>query len=103
METRIEKKHTAGPWFIDTSLHVYGTGEIKHVNGQDGVTEQDFPHIGKINRYQDAKLIAAAPEMLEALEHTLAALEDAQKLHPAWIYTDSRNAAREAISKAKGA
>lgn len=35
-----------------------------------------------------------------ALEHTLAALDDAKKLHPYWIYTDAQNAARTAIQTA---
>lgn len=49
-----------------------------------------------------ARLIAAAPELLAALNHALAALDDDQKLHPNWIYADAQNEAMQAIAKAEG-
>ena len=49
-----------------------------------------------------ASLIASAPDLLAAMRHALAALDDAKKLHPNWIYADAQNAARSAIAKAEG-
>lgn len=49
-----------------------------------------------------AALIAASPELLDALNHALAALDDAMKTHPNWIYADAQNEARKAIAKAEG-
>ena len=47
-------------------------------------------------------LIASAPELLDALYRAFAALNDAQLLHPNWIYADAQNEARKAIAKAEG-
>ena len=49
-----------------------------------------------------ATLIAAAPDLLAALNHALAALDDAMKNHTHWIYADAQNEALAAIAKAEG-
>jgi len=86
-------KHTPGPWrlreLIDSTLAVYGSGEYDIV----------FPK-RNAPRDADALLIAAAPEMLEALEATL------PELH--WANTHGLRCdeliamVKGAIAKAKG-
>ncbi len=96
-------KHTKGKWEVCRGLVSTGATPIR-VKGENlaWVCGKDSAlAFSPEETLANARLIAAAPELLAALEHTLAALEDAQKLHPAWIYTDARNAAKEAISKAK--
>jgi len=100
--------YTPGPWDIryesfsgSAYICTAGGSVIAEVEKECG---PDIPPIVSIKMpvAANACLIAGAPELLEALEHALAALVDAQKLHPAWIYTDARNAAEKAIAKAKG-
>jgi hypothetical protein len=67
--------HSPGPWIIETRLHVHA---IKDANGQD-LTYQDTepqPDAGSVTSrgrsanetLANARLIAAAPELLEALQ-----------------------------------
>lgn len=97
METINEVKHTSGPWDID-NLYIRSKATGEYI--ADVLDGTDFPSYE--TAVENARLIAASPELLAALEHTLVALEAAQKLHPAWKYTDARNAAKKAIRKAKG-
>ena len=60
-------KHTPGPWFIDTSLHVYGSSEPRQIDGVPGGTVIDNPHVCTAKTCADAILIAASPELLEAI------------------------------------
>lgn len=53
---------------------------------------------------EDAHLIAAAPELLEALKAAVAALENVHKEHPEEYWLGSEyNSAKQAIAKATGA
>ena len=66
----METKHTPGPWFIDQFGHVYGWTEGKRIDS--GGTQKDSVVLVD-NRYSqatrhDKMLIAAAPELLAALE-----------------------------------
>lgn len=61
---------TPTPWWMDTSLHIYGTAPAKPLAGSAGVTVQDFPHVATAKRWIDAKLITAAPDLFEALTNT---------------------------------
>jgi hypothetical protein len=75
--------HSPGPWIIETRLHVHA---IKDANGQD-LTYQDTepqPDAGSVTSrgksanetLANARLIAAAPQMLEALRAALEAMGD---------------------------
>jgi hypothetical protein len=70
--TMTTTQHTPGPWIIETRLHVHA---IKDANGQD-LTYQDTkpqPDAGSVTSrgrsanetLSNARLIAAAPELLE--------------------------------------
>lgn len=61
-------KHTPGPWFFDTNLHIYGTSAPQPLGGGSGGTTTEHPHVCTVKTVGDARLIAAAPELLGALE-----------------------------------
>lgn len=60
-----ESKHTPGPWAIDRDTEIWGSdnklvGELLHDSMHDGKDNPTYPQF----RF-NAKLIAAAPELLE--------------------------------------
>ena len=58
-------EHTQGPWTVEISMSMYGNYSILEA------MDEDFLKEDKVNDKTDkanARLIAAAPEMLEALE-----------------------------------
>ena len=79
-------KHTPGPWFVDAHNNVLAEGCLVA-----------FPSVaaGLEKQEANARLIAAAPDLLEAIEGLLNALPSATA-HPAI------KSARNAITKAKG-
>ena len=96
-------KHTPGPWKTPghdiPNVHVYGSGRFPAIvaycpalvnAGGAGTTPDE--------RVANAKLIAAAPELLAALELYLMDC-DLEKLE---YNTDTYNAALYAIAKARG-
>ena len=100
METK--SKHTPGPWKVfnskyadkpgietdDETFSVVVFGKISESCGVDGRTEDE--------KQANAKLIAAAPDLLEALQAIVNWLES-----PADALSDKDfNAAKEAIKKA---
>jgi len=87
-------KATPGPWTVRNSREVFkGTRRICHVNAGESLT------IGAdIERAaHNARLIAAAPELLDALKDVLNNCLDSERLSVAYAK------ARAAISKAEGA
>ena len=86
-------KHTPGPWLRDGD-RVYTLHKLAHVEASRW-NAQVRPSVGCPPDEADAnaRLIAAAPELLEALKWTARALD---KEHPAAIK------ARAAIAKAEG-
>lgn len=111
--------HSPGPWRVDEgSLHAYFTDSIS-VIGRDGgavccTTRGGFhdPNTGeRAPAWPDARLIAAAPELLKALHSMLAAqlseipaFEAGKEAQDAWASerVSARNEARAAIRKADG-
>lgn len=99
--------HTAGPWWVSSVQHgtVYVEAralesrmvqEVAAVGPKEGGSEQ---------RDADARLIAAAPELLEALERVIGTVEHAYHTSPdtdGSLWADVM-ACREAIAKATGA
>lgn len=87
--------HTPGPWIAkeqfddnDDSLGIAITAGREDLTFIQSVGEIDFAN---------ARLMAAAPELLEALKDALAAMESGK------IYSSTINNARVAIAKAGGA
>lgn len=96
-------KHTPGPWrleeVVDRSIkHLCPVADVDgfslltvvHTEGYDG--DECVP-FGAVYRDADARLIAAAPDLLEALKGVLRVADRK---------TDEFDAARAAIAKAEG-
>lgn len=92
----MSEKHTPGPWILDydngstqdiLSLKHGGICTVRRAGRHDNATFA-----------ANARLIAAAPELLEALEHAL----DVMEIHGVGIGCKTQDAARAAIAKAKG-
>ena len=90
-------KHTSGPWIAPIGLNsILGTyGEIKPVNGETiAVFPADFDKYEPLQIEANARLIAAAPDMLTALEYIVA-------WNPKdWNPEKARDLAHVAIAKA---
>lgn len=84
-------KHTPGPWSVNVIGQHWNNKSLKHIEvtfGQDGECICDT-----VYNPSDAKLISAAPDLLEALQAVIR-VADRQ--------TDEFDMARAAISKALG-
>jgi hypothetical protein len=97
-------KHTPGPWAVYELLDGY---DIRAPEAECYIATASDPEAvwGAIGREEDACLIAAAPELLEALElaldsHNRLLLSDPPK--DAWVFNGVEAKARVAIAKAKG-
>lgn len=110
-EVLSETKHTPGPWNIRIDLPDMDGDEIPQIvridpkiGGMDyGIAQMHF-HGGGFGPQEraDAHLIAAAPDLLAALEELV---KEAKRLEWAdnyWCISDEVDAARAAIAKAKG-
>lgn len=68
---RIPKGYTPGPWFVSGVRFRMNNGEWHSVNRYDGTSDQNIACVGYDPRtgdgHSDAKLIALAPELAEAL------------------------------------
>ena len=78
----METKHTPGPWeFSDTHVYVLNDEFDEVICRVDG--KEDFRVTGDPKRAAaNAQLLAAAPEMLAALEEVSQLLPCAGRLHP---------------------
>jgi hypothetical protein len=86
-----------GPWHFRASSQQIHT-EPAEGRPHGAVVASIGHHAGFIERSQIGPLLAAAPELLAALENLLSATEEVGYVH----YAPLRKAARDAISKAKG-
>lgn len=92
-------KHTKGPWsysvYEDSNhckIYLHGLGRADKIAGADSLQG----YCGEAN----ARLIAASPDLLEALEGLLKRIDDDAEAKDWW--SDSKNLARQAIAKVKG-
>lgn len=77
-------KHTPGPWVVDDNAIVKGKGHGRYAVALN------------VNHAEDARLISAAPELLEALEIAVAQLDrDGHDLNKLGFL-------KQTINKAKG-
>ena len=90
-------KYTKGKW--DMSTHSDNTDII--IRSQNGIiancTIDAWPEMSKIEKEANAKLIAAAPELLESLTELFNLLEENE---PQWYLRGHYNRAIKAIKKA---
>jgi len=88
-------KHTPGPWYINP---------IKaNANGNRRIMAEQCTPVAVVPDHlvADARLIAAAPDLLEALELMLDRFRDTEGSHGQWEEEATENA-RAAIAKATG-
>ena len=113
-----EMKHTPGPWSVGREYGHYVHPKIaimREVSYVDGVPPTvyhlaDVHHpssdpgtVGAEQRAANARLIAAAPELLEACESALLFLDYmAEQSVAAGLARDEQRKLRAAIAKAKG-
>ena len=102
MNTNTEQKHTPGPWWAtDSGVRDRG-GYICHTNPPTHFQGQDERYDREVDeRKANKNLIAAAPELLEALEHYLIQDEIAEG-YGGGVGGSAREQARAAIAKATG-
>jgi len=103
----MDTKHTPGPWKIDTH---HDAPYIEDINGdaictlyEDTEPEDSVTIWGWIepfkNAENNARLIAAAPELLQALKAALAQLEHTNQHTPIGDMEHTKNTLRDAIAK----
>jgi hypothetical protein len=90
-------KHTPGPWGVDASKSFYVFGPAR-------LSEQAGPFICNASSQADARLIAAAPDLLDALQALMALDVKGHALADRLQFSDSGrallNQCLAAISKA---
>jgi hypothetical protein len=96
--------HTPGPWHWDSDpVKNDPTGRIRYRVCAVGktITQVYYSSFegGPTNAEADARLIAAAPELLEALKAMLEYANNGTAIHPGALVWDD---ARAAIAKAEG-
>ena len=98
-----EFKGTPGPWEImddDGELEIVQSGSIGY--GQGWKSYSDI--CSEVSVQDNAKLIAAAPELLEALQELISGYEDREKsgMFDMLVHGDLIEKANVAINKALG-
>lgn len=103
----MEAKHTPGPWVMDDAQPGDLFRHVLHGNGDSFGYICRISTNGNANADADARLIAAAPELLEALQAVLRSFPTDGDMHAAgWEQTEidlacrDYEAARAAIAKA---
>ena len=95
----IETKHTPWPWRVQATGHSFVVEEHTHTEAIS-VDENGNPCRWSEYTEANARLIAAAPELLEALQRLSAQCE---RLRMAWqLESDAERTARVVIAKATG-
>ena len=93
--------HTPGPWKYTRGANPkYNVVDIPHLNGQPGTGQALY-----VDRAANARLIAAAPDMLDALRalmalHSTLDPENVYHAEAIMIFNGVWSAARDAIRKA---
>lgn len=93
--------HTIGPWRIDHCNPGPTTGEWMIAGGKPGYLAE-VRDCGSGDVCANARLIAAAPELLAALRLMLAQFADHEQYDEDGYDTEAINATRAAIAKATG-
>ena len=105
----MKTQHTPGPWLVETRKHVYA---IKDTKGQDLTYQDTEPQTdgGSVTSrgrsenetLANAHLIAAAPELLSALETCVSELNQIAFIQKDKLAAEAIQKAHAAIAKAKG-
>ena len=107
----MEAKHTPGPWIVDDwQYSVPGREHVPTiVNGRDAVAEacplwHEVGEDREPERKANAALIAAAPDLVEALESVRSNMQAISETNRKWTVNDQRvyEIVETAIVKAQG-
>jgi hypothetical protein len=99
-----ESKHTPGPWTVDWSDDgplIY-TGDLLIASVSGSTEHIEVPGLDEQTTEANASLMAAAPDLLAALERVLEHGEPLNLYHERSEDAEVVNQARAAIAKAKG-
>ena len=94
-----EFKGTPGPWSVNEIGQHWNNKSLTHLEvtfGEDGECICDT-----VYRREDADLIAAAPELLEALKGLLVRVADDEEYGPEHAITIAREAIKKALGESK--
>jgi len=91
-------RHAPGPWTVDKAQVLLGTQDGDEISDAMGNRVCEVSHL--TTKLANARLIAAAPELLEALQQCLQHIELDESMHGRPF--GAGNVAREAIKKATG-
>ena len=104
-------KHTEGPWTpIEKGHRTPGCGEHPHIVAADGTVVMDGEWYSSVPNPDNARLFAAAPDLLDALEGYMdavqlmnSAMKDGGNVHGAISnLIGCEDNARQAIARARG-
>lgn len=100
----MKTQHTPGPWYVFVEKHNWGftphvTTSPEPKGGAPICTFNGLAYRDGSETEANARLIAAAPDLFDALSDLLERIERSPTLLP-HISADTRNAARAAITKA---
>lgn len=93
--TATAKHHTPGPWGFEQTNG--GTDQVFQIRSVHGDIQVPQHWVAECSRYADAALIAASPELLEALKGCLLAMAN----DPATNWDTAIEFANAAIAKAE--
>ena len=101
------RQHTPGPWSLSPSFDRVER-RVQHGDNPplvwgiaSGINSAHPDYLPRAEQIANARLIAAAPELLDALSDLLDRIERSPTLLP-HISADTRDAARAAIARATG-
>jgi hypothetical protein len=106
------RQHTPGPWYVGTEFndqgrHIYAAQKVRHEDGDEwhpliACTDDDER---LVDWQANAVLIAAAPDLLEALENLLKAVEwsEVKPVHNLTTLGRAMAKAKTAIARAEAA
>lgn len=92
-------KHTSGPWRLVTTTTPGQFVREHRIRSED---DSMICEIGPVSQEANARLIAAAPEMLEALRLAIEQLEPVTKPKLIQLPEYALRAVKDAIAKAEG-
>lgn len=96
---KMTTKHTQGPWILHNNIEVFGGTKESHFEVKISFNEWKPDYSNFEEAEANARLITAAPELLEALKYIVNCADPGED---AELTVDGYNKACAAIAKAEG-